>query len=48
VEKQREIAVNALHEGFTVEVISRLTGLSIEEVQQQQLIGGSNSTIQSF
>ena len=43
--KQREIANNSLREGFPVEAVARITGLSIEEVQQlqQQL----NSTAQS-
>lgn len=34
--KQREIASNSLREGFSVEAIARITGLSIEEVQQLQ------------
>ncbi|MEH1833140.1 MAG: Rpn family recombination-promoting nuclease/putative transposase [Nostoc sp.] len=34
--KQREIANNSLREGFPVEVVARITGLSIEEVQQLQ------------
>jgi predicted transposase YdaD len=37
--KQREIAVNFLRDGLSVEAVARGTGLSIEEVQhlQQQL-----------
>lgn len=34
--KQREIASNSLREGFPVDVVARITGLSIEEVQQLQ------------
>lgn len=34
--KQREIASNSLREGFPVEAVARITGLSIEEVQQLQ------------
>ncbi|MBD2488818.1 hypothetical protein H6G77_14905 [Aulosira sp. FACHB-615] len=34
--KQREIANNSLREGFPVEVVARITGLSIAEVQQLQ------------
>ena len=34
--KQREIANNSLREGFPVEAVARITGLSIEEVQQIQ------------
>ena len=36
VEERRKIAINALREGFTPEVVARLTGLSIEEIQQLQ------------
>jgi predicted transposase YdaD len=36
VKKQREIALNLLRDGLSVEVIARGTGLSIEEVQQLQ------------
>lgn len=32
--KQREIATNSLREGLPIEVVARVTGLSIEEVQQ--------------
>ncbi len=32
----REIALNFLREGLSVEIIARGTGLSIEEVQQLQ------------
>ncbi len=35
-EKTREIALNFLQEGLSVEIIARGTGLSIEEVQQLQ------------
>jgi predicted transposase/invertase (TIGR01784 family) len=35
-EKQREIALNFLREGLSVELVARGTGLSIEEVQQLQ------------
>lgn len=35
-EKQREIALNFLCEGLSIEIIARGTGLSIEEVQQLQ------------
>ena len=34
VKKQREIALNFLREGLSIEAIARGTGLSIEEVQQ--------------
>jgi predicted transposase/invertase (TIGR01784 family) len=36
VKKQREIALNFLREGLSVEAVARGTGLSIEEVQQLQ------------
>lgn len=38
--KQKEIASNSLREGFPVEVVVRITGFSLKEVQQlqQQLI----------
>jgi predicted transposase/invertase (TIGR01784 family) len=40
--KQREIAINFLRDGLSVESVARGTGLSIEEVQQlQQQIGDS-------
>ena len=37
--KQREIANNSLREGLSLEIVARVTGLSIEEVQhlQQQM-----------
>jgi predicted transposase/invertase (TIGR01784 family) len=35
-EKQREIALNFLREGLSVETVARGTGLSVEEVQQLQ------------
>jgi len=34
--KQREIANNLLREGLLIEMVTRVTGLSIEEVQQLQ------------
>ncbi|UKP00991.1 hypothetical protein [Nostoc sp. UHCC 0870] len=34
--KAREIALNLLAEGMTVDAIARLTGLPVEEVQQLQ------------
>lgn len=34
--KQREIAVNLLRQGVTINIIASATGLSIEEVQQLQ------------
>ncbi|MEH2071671.1 MAG: hypothetical protein V7K47_26555 [Nostoc sp.] len=34
--KQREIANNSLREGLPIEMVARVTGLSIEEVQQLQ------------
>ncbi len=34
--KQREIANNSLREGLSIEIVSRVTGLSIGEVQQLQ------------
>ena len=44
VKKQREIALNFLRDGLSVEAVARGTGLSIEEVQQlqQQLTKGSD------
>lgn len=36
VRKQREIATNSLREGLPIEIVARVTGLSIEEVQQLQ------------
>ncbi|MEB3338030.1 MAG: hypothetical protein VKJ46_11235 [Leptolyngbyaceae bacterium] len=42
-EKQREIALNFLRDGLSVEVVARGTGLSIEEVQQlHQQMGDSS------
>ena len=41
--KQREIVLNLLREGLSVEIVTRGTGLSIEEVQQLQL----NELVQS-
>jgi predicted transposase/invertase (TIGR01784 family) len=35
-EKQREIALNFLREGLSVEIVARGTGLSIEQIQQIQ------------
>jgi predicted transposase YdaD len=35
-EKTREIALNFLREGVSMETVARSTGLSIEEVQQLQ------------
>lgn len=35
-EKARQIAVNLLKEGMAVDAIARLTGLSVEVVQQLQ------------
>jgi predicted transposase/invertase (TIGR01784 family) len=35
-EKQREIALNLLREGLSIEIVARGTGLSIEEIQQLQ------------
>jgi len=34
--KQREIALNFLRDGLSIEIIARGTGLSIEEVEQLQ------------
>lgn len=34
--KQKEIADNSLREGLPIEIVARITGLSIEEVQQLQ------------
>jgi predicted transposase YdaD len=34
--KQREIALNFLQEGLSIEVVARGTGLSLEDVQQLQ------------
>ncbi|MBD2440892.1 Rpn family recombination-promoting nuclease/putative transposase [Nostoc sp. FACHB-110] len=34
--KQREIAINCLRDGFPIEAVARVTGLSIEEVQELQ------------
>jgi predicted transposase/invertase (TIGR01784 family) len=42
-EKQREIALNFLQDGFPVEAIARNTGLSISQVEQlQQQLNQSN------
>lgn len=39
---QREIALNFLRDGLSVEIVARGTGLSVEEVQQlQQQINAS-------
>ena len=45
IRKQREIATNSLQEGLPIEIVARVTGLSIEEVQQlqQQLNGSAQS-----
>ncbi|NET01598.1 MAG: Rpn family recombination-promoting nuclease/putative transposase [Sphaerospermopsis sp. SIO1G2] len=39
IRKQREIAVNSLQEGLPIEIVARVTGLAIQEVQKlyQQL-----------
>jgi predicted transposase YdaD len=44
-ERDREIALNLLREGISIETVVRSTGLSIEEVQQlqQQLNGSAQS-----
>jgi predicted transposase YdaD len=44
-EEKREIALNLLREGVSVETVARGTGLSIDEVQQlqQQLNGSAQS-----
>jgi len=34
--KQREIAINSLREGLSIETVARVTGLSIAAVQQLQ------------
>jgi predicted transposase/invertase (TIGR01784 family) len=34
--KQQEIAINILREGFPIDAIARMTGLSVEDVQQLQ------------
>lgn len=34
---KREVALNLLNEGMTIEAISRVTGLSIEQIQQLQV-----------
>ncbi|BAZ82061.1 hypothetical protein PN497_14985 [Sphaerospermopsis kisseleviana CS-549] len=34
--KQREIANNLLREGLAIEMVARVTGLSLKEVQQIQ------------
>jgi predicted transposase YdaD len=36
VGKQREIAANSLREGLPISTVARITGLSIEELQQLQ------------
>lgn len=36
-EEKREIALNLLKEGLSIEIVARGTGLSVEEVQQLQL-----------
>lgn len=45
VRKQREIALNFLRDGLSVEAVARGTGLSIEEVQhlQQQMSESAQS-----
>lgn len=45
VKKQREIALNLLREGLSIEIVARGTGLSVEEVQQlqQQMNNSSQS-----
>ncbi|MBV9388099.1 MAG: Rpn family recombination-promoting nuclease/putative transposase [Chroococcidiopsidaceae cyanobacterium CP_BM_ER_R8_30] len=45
VKKQREIALNFLREGLSIEIVARGTGLSVEEVQQlqQQMNNSSQS-----
>lgn len=35
-EEKREIALNLLKEGLSIEIVARGTGLSVEEVQQLQ------------
>jgi predicted transposase YdaD len=36
VKKQREIAINSLREGLPIATVVRITGLSLEELQQLQ------------
>lgn len=33
-ESQREFVLNSLREGLSIEIVARITGLSIEQVQQ--------------
>jgi predicted transposase YdaD len=45
-ENSREIALNFLREGLSIEIVSRGTGLSIAEVQQlQQQLNESAQTL---
>lgn len=41
-ENMRRVAVNLLSEGISINLIARVTGLSIEQVQQLQQIGTQN------
>lgn len=41
-ETAKKIAVNLLKEGFSVELVVKATGLTIEEVQQLQTVQSEN------
>ena len=44
IKKQREIATNSLREGLPIATVARITGLSIEEVQQLQQLNESTQS----
>jgi hypothetical protein len=37
LQAREEVAINSLREGFAVDTVARITGLTIEQVQQLQL-----------
>ncbi len=41
-ENMRQVAINLLNEGVSLEVIARVTGLSVEQIQQLQAIATQN------
>lgn len=42
-ENMRQVALNLLQEGLTVDAIARVTGLSVEQIQQLQANATQNA-----
>jgi predicted transposase YdaD len=38
----RRVAINLLREGMSVEMVARVTGLTVEQVQQLEISAGEN------